>query len=242
MVDGARAGPVVVTDAELEAALRGLLGRGVPGSQAARQLAAELGVPRGRAYDLAMALKAERRSSDAAGLGTASGAGGQAEAPNAERHDSGGAGLGPDPLGVRAHDLAGGTIRDPAAGSSGAERLGLDAGALQRAQCAEAATACGHGETTAVHADTEGTGGAREAMEPCASMEGWNLEHEAGDSDNRGRGDAADPSGAGHGVEAEPVGSGLKEAKGAGAARQALLGALQAHQGNGGASPGRTPL
>lgn len=235
MVDGARAGPVVITDAELEAALRGLLGRGVPGSQAARQLAAELGVPRGRAYDLAMALKAERRSSDAAGLGNASGADGQAEVPNAERHDSDGAGLGPDPLSVRAHDLAGGTSRDPAAGFSGAKRLGLDAGG-------EAATACGHGETTAVRADTAGRGGAREAMEPCASMEGWSSEHEAGDSDNRGRGGAADPSGAGHGVEAEPFGSGLKKAKGAGAARQALLGALQAHQGNGGALPGRTPL
>ncbi len=63
MVAGAACGAPAASDAQLESALRVLLGRGVPGSQAARQLAAELGVPRRRAYDLALALKGEEPES-----------------------------------------------------------------------------------------------------------------------------------------------------------------------------------
>ena len=51
--------PAPATDADVIMALRRLLELGVPGSQAAREVAAELGVPRGRAYDLAVALKNE---------------------------------------------------------------------------------------------------------------------------------------------------------------------------------------
>ena len=58
VVEGAAVrAPTPASDAEVTSALRRLLERGVPGSQAAREVAAELGVPRGRAYDLAVALK-----------------------------------------------------------------------------------------------------------------------------------------------------------------------------------------
>jgi len=88
VVAGAACGAPAASDAQLEAALRGLLGRGVPGSQAARQLAAELGVPRRRAYDLALALKGEEP--ERGGEPAASAASADGRDPAAEAGGAGG--------------------------------------------------------------------------------------------------------------------------------------------------------
>lgn len=75
MVEGAAVrAPAAACDADVAAALRRLLERGIPGSQAAREVAAELGVPRGRAYDLAVALKNEGLVVPGEGLGPGDGA------------------------------------------------------------------------------------------------------------------------------------------------------------------------
>ena len=75
VVEGAAArAPAPASDADVAAALRRLLERGVPGSQAAREVAAELGVPRGRAYDLAVALKHEGLVGSGEGAGPGKGA------------------------------------------------------------------------------------------------------------------------------------------------------------------------
>ena len=75
MVEGAaEEAPAVASDADIVAALRRLLEQGVSRSQAAREVAAELGVARGRAYDLAVALKDEGLVSPGADSGPGTGA------------------------------------------------------------------------------------------------------------------------------------------------------------------------